>query len=198
MRSDTTAFPLVKGIGLFVCLLSIFSVLPLRAAPRNQQLPTSRLQLFETHTGERIDIVYRQGKDYISGSLEKLDYFLRDYRTGKVHQFDPKLFDLLEKLTVAVGHPGGEIDIICGYRTPWTNDFLRAHTAGVAKHSLHMQAEAIDIRMPGVRTSRLRQAAIALHRGGVGYYPHSNFVHVDVGRIRQWCFECSAKQAAGD
>jgi uncharacterized protein YcbK (DUF882 family) len=142
--------------------------------------------------------VYRQGKDYISGSLEKLDYFLRDYRTGKVHQFDPKLFDLLEKLTVAVGHPGGEIDIICGYRTPWTNDFLRAHTAGVAKHSLHMQAEAIDIRMPGVSTSRLRQAAIALHRGGVGYYPHSNFVHVDVGRIRQWCFECSAKQAAGD
>lgn len=161
-------------------------------------MQANRLLLFQTHTGERIDVVYRQGKDYISSSLGKLDYFLRDHRTGNIRHFDPRLFDLLEKLTIAVGHPGGEIDIICGYRTPWTNEFLRAHTPGVAKHSLHMQAEAIDIRMPGVNTERLRQATLALHRGGVGYYPHSNFVHVDVGRVRQWCFECTAKQTVGD
>ena len=96
------------------------------------------------------------------------------------------MFDLLHDLTVAVGHPGAEIDIICGYRTPWSNEFLRHTTSGVASHSLHMLGEAIDIRIPGVPTSELRNVALALHRGGVGYYPHSEFVHVDVGRVRRW------------
>jgi uncharacterized protein YcbK (DUF882 family) len=188
----------LKAVGLLSFLFFIFSAFPLPATSRMEQVHANRLLLFQTHTGERINVVYRRGRDYIPSSLGKLDYFLRDYRTGNIRHFDPRLFDLLEKLTIAVGHPGGEIDIICGYRTPWSNNFLRAHTPGVAKHSLHMQAEAIDIRMPGVNTERLRQAALALHRGGVGYYPHSNFVHVDVGRVRQWCFECTAKQAIGD
>jgi uncharacterized protein YcbK (DUF882 family) len=183
---------------LFFCLYSTFGALTLRAAPRIQPLQEHRLRLYETHTGERIDIVYRRGNSYIASALAKLDYFLRDHRTGDVHHFDPRLYDLLERLTLAVGHPGGEIDVICGYRTPWSNNFLRTHTQGVAEHSLHMQAEAIDIRMPGVDTYRLRQAALALHRGGVGYYPHSNFVHVDVGRIRQWCFECAARPTVGN
>jgi uncharacterized protein YcbK (DUF882 family) len=198
MRNVRIPIHFLEAVGLLSFLFFIFSTLPLRATPRIEQMQANRLLLFQTHTGERIDVVYRQGKDYISSSLGKLDYFLRDYRTGNIRHFDPRLFDLLEKLTIAVGHPGGEIDIICGYRTPWTNEFLRAHTPGVAKHSLHTQAEAIDIRMPGVNTERLRQAALALHRGGVGYYPHSNFVHVDVGRVRQWCFECTAKQTVGD
>jgi uncharacterized protein YcbK (DUF882 family) len=85
-----------------------------------------------------------------------------------------------------VGRPEGEIQIICGYRTPWSNEFLRQHSSGVAKQSLHMQAEAIDIRLPGTKTSALRDAALALHRGGVGYYSRSDFVHVDVGRVRRW------------
>lgn len=183
---------------LLFCLYSTFAPLTLRAAPRIQRLQEHRLRLYKTHTGERIDIMYLLGSDYIASSLATLDYFLRDHRTGDVHHFDPRLYDLLEQLTIAVGHPGGEIDVICGYRTPWTNNCLRAHTQGVAEHSLHMRAEAIDIRMPGVDTYRLRQAALALHRGGVGYYPHSDFVHVDVGRVRKWCFECTAKQTVGN
>jgi uncharacterized protein YcbK (DUF882 family) len=93
---------------------------------------------------------------------------------------------LVHDLTAELGEPETEVDIICGYRTPWSNEFLRMHGHGVASHSLHMQAMAIDIRVPGVKTSDLRDAALALHRGGVGYYSDSDFVHVDVGRERRW------------
>src|SRR5580704_7629738 len=97
------------------------------------------VRLFNTHTNERIDIVYKRGDEYISGALAKLDYFLRDHNTNEVRHFDPRLYDILSDLTALVGHPGGEIDIVCGYRTPETNAALRAHTNGVAMHSLHIQ-----------------------------------------------------------
>ena len=156
------------------------------------------LQLYNTHTNEKIDIVYRRGDQYIQSALAKLDYFLRDHNTNEVRHFDPRLYDILSDLTASVGHPGGEIDIVCGYRTSSTNAALRAHTNGVAKNSLHIQAEAIDLRMPGVNTLKLRKAALALARGGVGYYPHSDFIHVDTGRVRQWCFDCPASLINGD
>jgi uncharacterized protein YcbK (DUF882 family) len=95
-------------------------------------------------------------------------------------------FDLLHDLMARLGRPNGEIDIVCGYRTPSTNEYLREHTQGVALHSQHMQAKAIDIRVPGVPTAEVRDAALAMHRGGVGYYAESNFVHVDVGPVRRW------------
>jgi len=157
-----------------------------------------RLVLFHTHTGERLDIVYRRGDRYLPEAIAKLDYFLRDHRTGDIRHFDPRLYDIIEQLTISMGRPAGEIDIVCGYRSPWTNEFLRAHTNGVAKNSLHIQAEAIDLRMPGVNTLKLRQAALALREGGVGYYPHSDFIHVDTGRVRQWCFECPASLRGAD
>lgn len=161
-----------------------------QAAP---QLPLEhRLHLFHIHTGERLDIVFRRGDAYVPAAIAKLDYFLRDHRTGEVRHFDPRIYDILEELTYAVGHPNGQIDIVCGYRTPWSNEFLRARTAGVAKNSLHLRAEAIDLRMPGVETFQLREAALSLHGGGVGYYPRSDFIHVDVGRVRQWCFNCGS------
>lgn len=163
-----------------------------------QQGAGHRLVLYNTHTAERIDIIYRRGDRYVPEALAKLDYFLRDHVTGDVRHFDPRLYDILSDLTAAVGHPGGEIEIVCGYRTPSTNESLRAHTTGVAKNSLHIQAEAIDLRMPGINTLKLRQAALALHSGGVGYYPHSDFIHVDTGRVRQWCFECPAGLITGD
>lgn len=146
------------------------------------------LRLFHTHTNEHIDIVYRRGNTYLPGALEKLDYFLRDWRTRQIHHYDPHIFDLLHDLLASIGRPGEEIDVICGYRTPQTNKYLRTRHAhsGVAVHSLHMQAEAIDIRLPDFSTARLRGAALKLHRGGVGYYASSNFVHVDVGRVRHW------------
>jgi uncharacterized protein YcbK (DUF882 family) len=105
-----------------------------------------------------------------------------------VRHFDPRLFDLLYDLSASISDSGGEIDVICSYRTPWSNEFLRTRSAhtGVAQHRLHMQAEAIDIRLRGIPTSELPDAAPRLHRGGVGYYRSSDFVHVDVGRVRHW------------
>jgi uncharacterized protein YcbK (DUF882 family) len=173
-----------------------------RAIPASQadsdENQNHRLMLYNTHTAERIDIVYRRGEQYVPGALAKLDYFLRDHQTNEVRHFDPRLYDILSDLTTSVGRPNAEIDIICGYRTPSTNESLRAHTTGVAKNSLHIQAEAIDLRMPGVDTLKLRRAALALRRGGVGYYPHSDFIHVDTGRVRQWCFDCPAAVSTGD
>jgi uncharacterized protein YcbK (DUF882 family) len=144
------------------------------------------LRFFHTHTGERLDVVYRVGDRYIPEALDELDRFLRDHRTGDIHHYDPRLFDLLNDLTASVGRAGAELQVICGYRSPWSNEFLRTHTAGVAQHSLHMEAEAIDVRLPGLKTSAFRDAALALHRGGVGYYAKSDFIHVDVGRVRRW------------
>jgi uncharacterized protein YcbK (DUF882 family) len=153
-----------------------------------QSVPEYRLRFYHTHTHERLDVVYRRSDTYIPEALDELDHYLRDHRTGDVRHFDPRLFDLLYDLTASVHDAGGEIDVVCGYRTPWSNEFLRTRSAhtGVALHSLHMQAEAIDIRVPGIPTRQLRDAALRLHRGGVGYYRSSDFVHVDVGRVRQW------------
>jgi len=181
----------------------VFLLAPLAASGQSNPLPTQqpqehRLRLFHTHTGERIDIVYRRGDTYLPDAIAKLDFLLRDFRTGDVRHFDPRLYDTLEDLTASVGRLGAQIDIVCGYRSPWTNEFLRSHTSGVAKNSLHIQAEAIDLRIPGVDTLKLRRAALNLHRGGVGYYPHSDFIHVDVGRVRQWCFDCPPSLLTGD
>ncbi len=147
-----------------------------------------RLRFYHTHTRERLDIVYRRGDTYLPEALDELNHYLRDHRTGDVHHFNPHLFDLLHDLTASLNDSGGEIDVICGYRTSWSNEFLRTRSphTGVARHSLHMQAEAIDIRLPGIPTSAVRDAALRLHRGGVGYYRSSDFVHVDVGRVRRW------------
>jgi uncharacterized protein YcbK (DUF882 family) len=156
------------------------------------------LRLYHTHTGERIDIVYRRGDVLLPEAEAQLDHFLRDHRTGEVKHYDPRLFDILSQLTSAVGRPDAEIEIICGYRSSWSNEFLRSHSPGVAKNSLHMQAHAIDIRIPGVSTLALRDAALALGQGGVGYYPRSGFVHVDTGRVRTWCYGCAAGGAPQD
>jgi uncharacterized protein YcbK (DUF882 family) len=170
-------------------------VVLLLVAPLGQTLKSAtpspreyRLRFYHTHTNERLDIVYRRGEDYVPIALAELDHYLRDHRTGEVRHFDPHLFDLLSDLTASVNDSGGEIDVICGYRTPWSNEFLRTRSAhtGVALHSLHMQAEAIDIRLPGIPTSAVRDAALRLRRGGVGYYRDSKFVHVDLGRVRHW------------
>jgi uncharacterized protein YcbK (DUF882 family) len=175
-------------IGIW-CLAAVAAPLPGRCAdlPR-QPLREYRLRFYHTHTNERLEIVYRRGDFYLPAALAQLDNFLRDHRTGDVHHFDPRLFDLLYDLTNSVQDLDGEIDVICGYRTPWSNEFLRTRSAhsGVAVHSLHMEAEAIDIRLPDVATTHVRDAALRLHRGGVGYYSASNFVHVDVGRVRHW------------
>jgi len=167
-----------------LCIHSLSAFLNTSVATQNK--PEYRLRFYHIHTGERLDVVYRRGESYDSDAEAQINQYLRDYRTGDVRDYDPSLFDLLHDLMVSLGRPDGEINVVCGYRTPLTNEFLRTHGHGVARHSLHMQAMAIDIRIPGVPTAKIRDAALALRRGGVGYYAASDFVHVDVGRVRRW------------
>ncbi len=148
------------------------------------------LKLHSAHTGESINIVYRIGDTYIPEALDKLNHFLRDRHTEEASTYDPAEFDLLHDLMARLHRPGGIIDVVCGYRTPETNEALRnrgRHT-GVAKNSQHIQAKAIDIRIPGIRTKTIRDAALSLGLGGVGYYPRGQFVHVDVGPVRKWSY----------
>ncbi len=146
------------------------------------------LRLHHTHTGEDISIVYRIGDTYLPEAIEKLNYFLRDHRTQDIADYDPTEFDLLHAVMTRLRRPGGVIDIVCGYRTPESNEYLRTRSdvTGVAEHSQHMLGKAIDIQVPGVRTLALRNAALSIGAGGVGYYPTSHFVHVDVGPVREW------------
>jgi uncharacterized protein YcbK (DUF882 family) len=153
-------------------------------------MDTMRLRLHHTHTGESIDVAFKQGGQYMPGGVAMLNHFLRDHRTGETANYDPQEFDLLHRLLVTLHKPNAVIDIVCGYRSPWSNNFLRTRSAvtGVAEHSQHMLSKAIDIQIPGVSTLALRNAALSLGMGGVGYYPTSHFVHVDVGPVREWQF----------
>jgi uncharacterized protein YcbK (DUF882 family) len=149
-----------------------------------------KLHMNNLHTGETLDIVYRVGNTYIPEALEKLNYFLRDRHTEDVIHYEPKEFDVLHALMARLGRVNGVIDVVCGYRTPETNEALRhgSPSTGVAEHSQHMEGHAIDLRVPGVSTAQVRNTALSLHAGGVGYYPVSQFVHVDVGPVREWAF----------
>ena len=184
-RSFHASKPSMRPVYVLLALLAVFPAQGVNAT--TPFVAEYRLRFYHTHTNERLDIVYRRGDVHSPEALNRLDYYLRDYRTGDVHRYDPHVFDLLRADRLS-GRPYAEINVICGYRTPRTNESLRSRSvhSGVAQHSLHMQAEAIDIRLPGVSTSQLRDAAIALHRGGVGYYRASDFVHLDVGRVRHW------------
>jgi uncharacterized protein YcbK (DUF882 family) len=158
------------------------------AGTRSKQV--YRLHLHHLHTGERLDVVYRIGDAYVPSGIDALNHFLRDHWTQDVSDYDPREFDLLHTILVKLRRPNAVIDIVCGYRSPWSNALLRqgSDESGVAEHSQHMLAKAIDIRVPGVSTARLRDAARSLDAGGVGYYPRSRFVHVDVGPVRTWSF----------
>lgn len=150
-----------------------------RAAPRPRSLAFAQL-----HTGETLDVVYAEAGAYVPDALRRLDRLLRDHRTGEVHPIDPALFDLLYDVREATG--GGVFEVISGYRSPATNEMLRARSDGIARHSLHLEGKAIDVRLRGVETRNLRRAGLDLRRGGVGYYPGPDFVHLDTGRVRFW------------
>jgi uncharacterized protein YcbK (DUF882 family) len=147
------------------------------------------LKLAHTRTGEMIDVVYRIGDTYIPEALDKLNHFLRDSHNEEVSQYDPRTFDVLHTMLAKLGKSDGVIDVLSGYRSQETNDMLRASgTTNAAEFSQHIVAKAIDLRVPGVPAPRLRDAARSLDAGGVGYYPASQFVHVDVGPVRQWTY----------
>jgi uncharacterized protein YcbK (DUF882 family) len=138
-----------------------------------------------THTGESLRTCYFENGQYTAASLKDLNHLLRDHRTGESHQIDPQLFDVLHALALcAECEP--QFEIISGYRSPATNSALHAKSKGVASGSLHMQGKAIDVRLHGAACDRLRDLAMGMQCGGVGYYAKSNFVHLDTGRVRFW------------
>ncbi|MFN8062482.1 MAG: DUF882 domain-containing protein [Vicinamibacterales bacterium] len=144
-----------------------------------------RLSFYGLHTGESLDATYWTGVDYDAGALSAIDHVLRDHRTGDVKAIDTRLLDLLASLRLVLGS-ARPLHVISGYRSPATNAALHRASEGVATNSLHLQGRAIDIRVPGVELPRLHRAAVSLEAGGVGFYPASQFVHVDVGRVRYW------------
>lgn len=144
-----------------------------------------RLRFYNLHTGEHLNATYWADGGYVSEELAAIDHLLRDFRTDEVKPIDTALLERLHALQHEFPHHH-TFHVISGYRSPKTNAALRSHTNGVAKRSFHMQGRAIDIRLPGVELSHLRRAALAQKAGGVGYYPKSDFVHIDTGRPRFW------------
>ena len=165
-------------------LLKGFACLPLGFAPVAHAAAERALAFRHTHTGERLEIAYFARDQYLPAALARIDWLLRDFRTGDAHCIDVRLLDALHALCANCG--GGEFEIISGYRSPKTNARLHKAGNGVAERSLHLEGRAIDVRLPGSHTARLRDAALALGAGGVGYYPKSDFVHLDTGRVRSW------------
>lgn len=147
--------------------------------------PSRVLNFYHTHTGEKLRVAYAEGGRHIPEALQEINLFLRDFRSGEAHRMDPRLLDILHHLQQSTGGRG-PFEIISAYRSPQTNQMLRNKSNGVATRSLHMEGRAMDVRLRGVDTRRLRQAALELQAGGVGYYPSSDFIHVDTGRVRSW------------
>jgi uncharacterized protein YcbK (DUF882 family) len=144
------------------------------------------LSLLNTHTGESLKkVVYWEQGSYIPDALDHLNHVLRDHRTNEVHSIDPMTLDLMAAISRKFDGKR-PFEIISGYRSPKTNRALSRNSKAVAKNSFHMQGKAVDLRLPGVPLKVLRKAALELRMGGVGYYPKSDFVHVDSGRVRHW------------
>ena len=143
-----------------------------------------RLSFYHTHTTERITVTFFEDGQYDQVALADLNEFLSDFRNGENLEMDPALFDILHELQQELG--GSEFQVISAYRSPETNEMLRSRSSGVAKKSQHLLGKAIDVRLAGVDTALLRETALDLKRGGVGYYRQRDFVHIDTGRVRRW------------
>ncbi|MEO6696923.1 MAG: DUF882 domain-containing protein [Gammaproteobacteria bacterium] len=163
------------------------SLAPFKAfANTHPTVPSERtLAFFNTHTGEHLNTVYCANGEYIPGALAEINRILRDHRNEQIGAMHPQLLDLLHAISARLDSRQ-PFHVISGFRSKESNAMLAERSGGVAKHSLHMQGLAMDIRVPGCDLAVLRKAAVALQGGGVGYYPRSDFVHVDVGRVRYW------------
>ena len=144
-----------------------------------------RLSFYHTHTGKKLDVTFARGDEFIQPALKEINDFLSDFRTGDATEIDPELLNLIYDIRESLGSKG-RFEVISAYRSPKTNDMLRSRGSGVAKNSQHLKGKAIDIRLDDVELPKLRDAALAQKRGGVGYYAKSNFVHIDTGRVRRW------------
>lgn len=166
-------------------LLSAGLCLPSYARAALMAVPERSLRLYNTHTGESLKTVFWAEGQFVPEALSDINKLLRDHRTNDVAAIDPELLTLLDRVTTLVS-PGDTLHVISGYRSPLTNQTLAQQSGGVAKHSLHLDGKAIDIRIPGRDLAQLRDGALSLKGGGVGFYPKSQFVHLDTGRVRRW------------
>lgn len=174
-------------------LAATASAVVLAAAPGVAQAATRTLggekvlAFSHTHTGEQLSLVYKVGDRYVPDAMSRITHLMRDFRSGERHPMDPALLDVLWQMqnNLNVSAP---FEIISAYRSPNTNKMLRGRSAhsGVAKSSMHLKGQAIDVRLLGVALGDVRDAALELKRGGVGYYADSDFVHLDTGRVRRW------------
>ena len=170
----------LRGLGMAVGA-AVLHPGRLLAGPREERL----LSFVHTHTHACLSVPYFADGAYLPEGLASLNAFLRDHRTGEEHAIDPALYDILNDLRLATGTKA-PFQVISGYRSPRTNAMLRGHGRGVASGSLHLSGRAIDVRLADVGSASLRDAAVELARGGVGYYRGPDFVHVDTGRVRRW------------
>ncbi len=171
------------GAGLAAATVPLFASGPARAAFDPNKM--WQISFRQAHTGESFSGVYRIGDQYLPDVFERMNYMLRDFRTGEAFPMDPRVIDILSLVQQGTGR-STSLEILSGYRTPKTNAMLRRVSEGVALNSYHMYGQAIDIRAPGYSTRKLSHLARGLRAGGVGYYPKSHFVHVDTGDIRSW------------
>jgi uncharacterized protein YcbK (DUF882 family) len=172
---------LVSGIGASI-MLPAQATTP--AAPL-ARAAVRQLSFVNTHTGDTFSDAYWEGGNYVPDAMTAINHVMRDHRSGETHAIDPRLLDQLHALKGLVS-ASAPFQIISGYRSPATNAALHEHSSGVATRSLHMDGRAIDIRVRGVELTRLRDAALGMAVGGVGFYEASDFIHVDTGRVRRW------------
>ena len=175
-RRRLLSWSLVAGCGLLAGRVGAASA----AATAARQLEFHCL-----HTGDTVSAVYWEGGRYVADGLATIDHVLRDFRTGDVHPIDPYLLDLVHRLQLTMACDGS-VHVISGYRSPKTNAMLAQRSGKVAKNSYHVKGMAIDLRLPGRRLEDVRDMAMRLGGGGVGFYPDSQFVHVDTGPVRAW------------
>lgn len=161
-----------------ICIPSTSFASLLTSSPRE-------LNLNNLHTGEELLTQYFDGKHYQRSEMKKINHFCRDFRRNETINMDKRLFDQLSAIQKTIGCDN-QVQLISGYRSPETNKMLSAQSSGVAKKSLHMLGQAIDFRLEGVPLIEVKKAALSLKAGGVGYYPSSNFVHIDTGKFRTW------------
>jgi uncharacterized protein YcbK (DUF882 family) len=163
-----------------VLISGVFSLVSKASAADERQL-----SFYHTHTRETLQVTYAVDGEYIDSALSDINSFLSDFRTGDLVAIDPDLLDLIYDVRASLG-TNATFEVISAYRSPKTNAMLRGRSDGVAKNSQHVLGNAIDVRLRDIPSSDLRDAAIALQRGGVGYYKGSDFVHIDTGRVRRW------------
>jgi uncharacterized protein YcbK (DUF882 family) len=147
--------------------------------------PSRELAFLNLHTGERLRAEYVHNGQVVPSAMHAISVLMRDHCNNKVHPIDPRLLDIAHVLQSHIGNRG-TINLVCGYRSPETNAMMHEASAGVAAHSMHVEGRAMDIRMPGTRLASIRKVAVAMKMGGVGYYPHDDFVHIDSGAVRKW------------